>query len=173
MRLKYHSATCATVYFFATYIACSAGIVTSMRSRSIEDCTAGSLVGRAFPTEPISIAAAAALRNKCLPARTLRMRANISAIMAKPTTQRFAGPSRREFIATGAIAAAAWTIVPRHVLGRGLTPPSDLLNIAIVGISGMGGANAEAVMSENIVAICDVDDALVDARLESWKMSLQ
>jgi predicted dehydrogenase len=92
--------------------------------------------------------------------------------MSKPTTPPATGPSRREFIATGAIAAAAWTIVPRHVLGRGLTPPSDLLNIAIVGIYGMGGANAQAVMSENIVAICDVDDALVDERLESWKKSL-
>src|SRR5262249_11653252 len=57
-------------------------------------------------------------------------------------------------------------------LGRGLTPPSDLLNIAVVGINGMGAANAEAVMSENIVAICDVDDALVDARLDSWRKSL-
>jgi predicted dehydrogenase len=92
--------------------------------------------------------------------------------MSEPTTPPPAGPSRREFIATGAIAAAAWSIVPRHVLGRGLTPPSDLLNIAIVGISGMGGANAEAVMSENIVAICDVDDALVDARLDGWRKSL-
>jgi predicted dehydrogenase len=81
--------------------------------------------------------------------------------------------TRREFIATTAAATAAWAIVPRHVLGRGLTPPSDLVNIAIVGIGGMGGANAQAVMSQNIVAICDVDDALVDARLNEWKKSLQ
>src|SRR5262245_59216576 len=79
-----------------------------------------------------------------------------------------AGTTRREFLATGAI-AAAWVIVPRHVLGRGQTPPSDRLNIAVVGIGGMGAGNAEAVMSENIVAICDVDDALVDARLENWR----
>jgi predicted dehydrogenase len=82
------------------------------------------------------------------------------------------GSTRREFIATGAIAAAAWMIVPRHVLGRGLTPPSDLLNIAVVGIGGMGASNAQAVMSENIVAICDVDDALVEGRLDSWRKSL-
>ena len=47
-------------------------------------------------------------------------------------------------------------IVPRHVLGQGQTPPSDLVNIAIVGINGMGAVNAQAVMSQNIVAICDV-----------------
>ena len=111
-----------------------------MRSRSIADCTAGSRVGRAFPFpgEPMRITAAAALRTNCLPARALRMRANISAFMPKPTRPPAAGPSRREFIATGAIAAAAWMIVPRHVLGQGLTPPSDLVNIAIVGIGGMG-----------------------------------
>jgi predicted dehydrogenase len=82
-------------------------------------------------------------------------------------------PTRRDFVAAGAKAAAAWMIVPRHVLGQGLIPPSDRVNIAVVGIHGMGAANAQAVMSQNIVAICDVDDALLAARLEAWKRSLQ
>jgi predicted dehydrogenase len=92
--------------------------------------------------------------------------------MAESSTPK-PGPTRREFIATSAMATAAWTIVPRHVLGQGQTPPSDLVNIAIVGIHGMGAVNAQAVMSQNIVAICDVDDGLLDARLEAWKRSLQ
>jgi predicted dehydrogenase len=69
--------------------------------------------------------------------------------------------------------AAAWMIVPRRVLGQGLTPPSDLVNIAVVGIHGMGAVNAQAVMSQNIVAICDVDEPLMKARLDAWKRSLQ
>ncbi len=81
--------------------------------------------------------------------------------------------TRREFIATGSIAAAAFMIVPRHVLGKGQTPPSDLVNIAVVGINGMGAANAQAVMSQNIVAVCDVDDALVDTRIDAWRNSLK
>jgi hypothetical protein len=81
--------------------------------------------------------------------------------------------TRREFIATGAIAASAFMIVPRHVLGKGQTPPSDKLNIAIVGINGMGASNAQAVMSQNIVAICDVHDRLVEDRLDDWRKSLQ
>ena len=84
-----------------------------------------------------------------------------------------AGPSRREFVATGAMAAAGFMIVPRHVLGQGVTPPSDKLNIAVVGIHGMGASNAQAVMSENIVAICDVDKDLLDGRLEAWRTSLE
>src|SRR5688572_19539105 len=81
--------------------------------------------------------------------------------------------TRREFIATGAAAASAWMIVPRHVIGQGFTPPSDLVNIAIVGLNGMGAVNAQAVMSQNIVAICDVDDALVDGRIAAWRRALQ
>src|SRR5258706_14744856 len=67
------------------------------------------------------------------------------------------GVSRRQFIETAAIAGAGIAFVPRHVLGRGYTPPSDLLNIACVGIGGMGRNNMRAVASQNIVALCDVD----------------
>ncbi len=82
---------------------------------------------------------------------------------------RSSGISRREFVNTIALAGAGLTIVPRHVLGRGLTAPSDLVNIAVVGINGQGASNAQAVFSQNIVAICDVDDALLDRKLKSWK----
>ena len=64
---------------------------------------------------------------------------------------------RRDFLKTTAAAAAGLTIVPRHVLGAGQTPPSDKLNIAGVGVGGMGRVNLTALSSENIVALCDVD----------------
>jgi predicted dehydrogenase len=56
--------------------------------------------------------------------------------------------------------AAAFTIVPRHVLGAGYEPPSDKLNIAAVGVGGMGKNYVEGCKSQNIVAIADVDDTL-------------
>jgi len=66
--------------------------------------------------------------------------------------------SRRDFMA-GTVAAMAFTIVPRHVLGgTGQRPPSEKLNIAGVGIGGKGKDNIKACQSENIVALCDVDD---------------
>lgn len=69
-----------------------------------------------------------------------------------------AGLSRRDFIA-GAAAVAAFTIVPRHVLGgAGYTPPSEKLNIAGIGVGGRGRGDMAGVSSENIVALCDVDD---------------
>jgi len=67
------------------------------------------------------------------------------------------GVTRREFIKNTAVGGAGLMIVPRHVLGRGMTPPSDLLNIAGVGIGGMGRANLIALASQNITALCDVD----------------
>jgi predicted dehydrogenase len=86
-----------------------------------------------------------------------------------PAAPETPGVSRREFIKTAAITGAGFTIVPRRVLGQGLTPPSDLVNIATVGIGGMGGNNTMAVMSQNIVAICDVDFDLLDGKLKSWR----
>ena len=65
--------------------------------------------------------------------------------------------SRRDFISSAA-AVAALTVVPRHVLGGpNNTPPSEKLNIAGVGVGGMGQNNVRACESENIVALCDVD----------------
>ena len=60
----------------------------------------------------------------------------------------------------GAASAAAVTVVSRRVLGgASRTPPSEKLNIAGIGVGGMGGSNLRNVESQNIVALCDVDHA--------------
>lgn len=74
--------------------------------------------------------------------------------------------TRRTFLTTTAVAGAGLTIVPRHVLGRGFQAPSDTVNVATVGFGGMGGSNTRRLMTQNIVAICDIDDALADAQLK-------
>ncbi len=57
-----------------------------------------------------------------------------------------------------AAAVAAFTVVPRHVLGgAGQPPPSEKLNIAGIGVGGQGGSDLNALSSQNIVALCDVD----------------
>ncbi len=67
--------------------------------------------------------------------------------------------SRRDFMGAAATAAAL-TIVPRHVLGGARRiPPSEKLNIAGVGIGGRGAGDLDECGSENIVALCDVDEA--------------
>jgi len=46
--------------------------------------------------------------------------------------------SRRSFIRNAALASAGFYIVPRHVLGRGFTAPSDKLQVAGIGAGGKG-----------------------------------
>jgi predicted dehydrogenase len=66
--------------------------------------------------------------------------------------------SRRSFLGTTA-AVAAFTVVPRHVLGGAdNVPPSEKLNIAGIGIGGRGEGDLDECGSENIVALCDVDE---------------
>ena len=66
--------------------------------------------------------------------------------------------SRRQFLKSASGAVAAFTIVPRHVLGQGQTPPSEKLSIAGIGAGGMGGSDINAVAEgNNIIALCDVD----------------
>lgn len=65
--------------------------------------------------------------------------------------------SRRSFVSKVAVTGAGLTIVPRHVLGHGLTAPSDKLNIAVVGVGGQGRADMINLASQNIGALCDVD----------------
>ncbi len=66
--------------------------------------------------------------------------------------------SRRNLLKQSAV-FGAFTIVPRFVLGgTDQAPPSQKLNIAVVGVGGKGYSDAESVASQNIVALCDVDD---------------
>ncbi|HXI28255.1 MAG TPA: Gfo/Idh/MocA family oxidoreductase [Vicinamibacterales bacterium] len=65
--------------------------------------------------------------------------------------------SRRDFVSDVALAGAGIAIVPRHVLGRGQTPPSDRFNVAAVGVGGQGRSNLVNLATEHVVALCDVD----------------
>jgi hypothetical protein len=67
--------------------------------------------------------------------------------------------SRRSFIGTTGAVTAGLTILPGSAIsGLGHRAPSDKLNIAVIGIGGMGNNNIKAVAkTENIVALCDVD----------------
>lgn len=70
--------------------------------------------------------------------------------------------SRRSFLETTAKAGAAASlpfVVPRRVLGGAkYQAPSDTLNIAGIGVGGVGEGNVDAVAeSESIVALADID----------------
>lgn len=70
--------------------------------------------------------------------------------------------NRREFIRNAGLSAAAFTIVPRFVLGGpGYKAPSDLLYVAGIGAGGKGEsdiANFAKSGKAEIAYLCDVDD---------------
>ena len=78
--------------------------------------------------------------------------------------------SRRNFLKSGAVAAAGLTIVPGTVMGKafGHTAPSDKLNIAGIGVGGMGRRNLANMKTENIVALCDVDWKYADKTFKDY-----
>lgn len=68
--------------------------------------------------------------------------------------------TRRDFVKLSAASAAAFTIVPRHVLGgRGFTAPSDLVRYAAIGVGGKGDQDVQGIAKAgaSVAALCDVD----------------
>jgi len=74
-------------------------------------------------------------------------------------------PSRRKFIKGSLATLAAFSIVPRHVLGKGFLAPSDQLTKAIVGVGGMGRGHIPYAGTK-VVAICDVDKRHIKMALD-------
>lgn len=80
--------------------------------------------------------------------------------LRRTTGKKDHGISRRAFL-SGAASAAAFSILPRHVLGgAGYVPPSDKLTLACIGV----GAQGTRVMMDflklpevQVVAVCDVN----------------
>ena len=79
---------------------------------------------------------------------------------------------RRKFIKLAGASLPAFYIIPRSVLGgKGFTPPSDQLNIAAVGVGGRGWSDITGAYnkgSDNIAALCDVDDRMAVQARKKW-----
>ncbi|HYF70269.1 MAG TPA: Gfo/Idh/MocA family oxidoreductase [Ohtaekwangia sp.] len=80
--------------------------------------------------------------------------------------------SRRNFIKNAGVAAAAFTIIPRFVLGgKNYTPPSDTLYIAGIGVGGKGTSDLTGFAKHEkakITFLCDVDDRMAVKSKENF-----
>src|SRR3954470_2810057 len=76
--------------------------------------------------------------------------------------------SRRRLLQSAAT-AAAFAIVPRHVLGgRGHTPPSEQPTRAVIGCGGMGTGHIKGINTEcRLLAVCDVDEQRLAAGVKN------
>ena len=64
---------------------------------------------------------------------------------------------RRQFLKSTAAAGIGLLILPSGTLS-GANAPSNKLNVALIGTWGRGAAHFGAISSENVVALCDVDE---------------
>ncbi len=67
---------------------------------------------------------------------------------------------RRDFLKT-ATTGAGLILLPSGTL-KGANAPSNKLNVALIGAGGRGRWHYDAVSSENVVALCDVDETHLD-----------
>ncbi len=65
---------------------------------------------------------------------------------------------RRRFLSTTALTGAGLTLLPSGVLS-GKNSPGNKLNIALIGVWGRGLAHYSALSAENVVALCDINEA--------------
>lgn len=77
---------------------------------------------------------------------------------------------KRSALAAGAVACAPF-IVPSRALGLdGNVPPSERVNLAVIGVGGMGGADLSNFLqlpNAQVVALCDVDQGHLDPMIEA------
>ena len=67
--------------------------------------------------------------------------------------------TRRQFASRAVAAAATISIVPRHVIGKGQIPPSEIITKAVIGVGGMGRGHLKNVNPKaKLLAVCDVDE---------------
>lgn len=73
--------------------------------------------------------------------------------------------SRRSLLRAATGSAAAFFIVPRHVLGRGFVPPSDKVTIASIGLGRQGQVITMQLLARpdtQIVAVCDCNESAMN-----------
>ena len=75
------------------------------------------------------------------------------------------GLNRRDLMKTGAVVGAGYWLATEV---RESKAANEKLNVACIGIGGRGGANVNGVRSQNIVALCDVDDQRAGKQYERF-----
>jgi predicted dehydrogenase len=72
---------------------------------------------------------------------------------------------RRDLLKSAVAAAGGLTILKSGTL-RGANAPSNKLNIALVGVWGRGTAHYNAMLTQNVVALCDINERRTKEALE-------
>jgi predicted dehydrogenase len=78
--------------------------------------------------------------------------------------------TRRYFFGQSAMAAAGLTLAGSlHAAPKvRRISPNEKMNVAVIGAGGKGSSDTDSVASENIVALCDIDDNTLSARGQKY-----
>jgi len=75
--------------------------------------------------------------------------------------------NRRSFVTRSSLAAAGFTILPSGILTAG-NSPNNKLNVALIGVWGRGLAFYDSLSHENVVALCDINEAFFADALQRF-----
>jgi predicted dehydrogenase len=82
--------------------------------------------------------------------------------------------SRRNFLGTATAAAAVFTVIPRNVMGgKGYTAPSDIVNVAGIGIGSQGGGDIQQLCTPDVPIVRPQRNMngtpMTKEQLEAWQ----
>tara|TARA_R110002049_G_scaffold211595_4_gene382559 strand:+ start:5199 stop:6521 length:1323 start_codon:yes stop_codon:yes gene_type:complete len=80
--------------------------------------------------------------------------------------------SRRKFIINTSLAFGAISIIPRHVMGQGFTPPSDKINLGVIGLGKQGNILSNKFLSNTQAQIVAGSDVWITKR-EFFKNNIE
>lgn len=75
--------------------------------------------------------------------------------------------TRRNFIKYSSLTAGGMVLGAPYIM-RSAESPNGKLNIGVIGAGGKGSSDTDSCASENIVALCDIDDNTLKARGEKY-----
>src|SRR5581483_6058872 len=75
--------------------------------------------------------------------------------------------SRREFVQRSAVAGAGLMLAGADA-GAQERSPNEKLNIGVIGVANQGAYDLANVSSQNIVALCDIDDNYLAAAAKTY-----
>src|SRR3989442_4046644 len=76
--------------------------------------------------------------------------------------------NRRKSLQQSALGAAGIGLAGPHLASGRTLSASDKLNLGVIGVAGRGGDDLQEVSSQNIVALCDVDDNHLRAAAQKY-----
>ncbi|NLE80404.1 MAG: Gfo/Idh/MocA family oxidoreductase, partial [Rhodococcus sp.] len=103
----------------------------------------------------------AAFRHPACSRKKDQSRKRRSSVVHRSNRRQFLGRSTAAGI--GVAAAGLFT----HSI-RGAESPNEKLNVAVIGVGGRGAGNLAGVAGQNVVALCDVDEARLDKAAASF-----